>query len=144
MTLEDIGEGGDALLCMIEQPVCCQYLYTGAIDDDRGNWYFPNGTRINSSGDSLDFNRTSGQVVVRLNRRQGRVPGIYHCEIPNEMNVTQNIYIGVYNASTGEWYMYIPATVFILLKETKAYCTCNLLIYHCSVVIWGEPELAPQ
>ena len=102
MTLEDIGEGGDALLCMIEQPVCCQYLYTGAIDDDRGNWYFPNGTRINSSGDSLDFNRTRDQIVVHLNRRQVRVPGIYRCEIPNELNVTQNIYIGVYNASTGE------------------------------------------
>ena len=114
MTLDNIGEGGDALLCLIEQP---EYLYTGAIDDDRGNWYFPNGTQINSSGDSLDLNRTRGQIVVRLNRRQVRVPGIYRCEIPNELNVTQNIYIGVYNASTGEWHMYTPANVFILSKQ---------------------------
>ena len=33
--------------------------------------------------------------------------GIYRCEIPDAMNVTQTIYIGVYSASIGEWYMYI-------------------------------------
>jgi len=44
--------------------------------------------------------------VVRLNRRRGGEDGIYRCEITDSMNVTQTIYIGVYTASTGEWYMY--------------------------------------
>ena len=144
MTLEEIGEGDGALLCMIEQPDCCQYPYAGAMDDVRGNWYYPNGTRINntinSSGDSLDFNRTRGQIVVRLNRRQGRVPGIYRCEIPNEMNVTKNIYIGVYNASTGEWHMYIPVTVFILSKREDQYLK-DVWNVHLTVYIYQLVDL---
>ena len=43
--------------------------------------------------------------MIYLNRRRGRVNGIYHCVIPDSMNVIQNIYIGVYTASTGELYI---------------------------------------
>ena len=38
--------------------------------------------------------------------------GIYRCEIPDAINVTQTIYIGVYSASTGEWYIY--TAVFVM------------------------------
>ena len=38
--------------------------------------------------------------MVALNRRRGGVEGIYCCEIPDSMNVTQTIYIGVYTTST--------------------------------------------
>ena len=41
--------------------------------------------------------------MVRLNRRRGGVEGIYHCKIPDAMNVIQTINIGVYLASTSEW-----------------------------------------
>ena len=41
-----------------------------------------------------------------MDRRRGGEDGIYHCEIPDAMNVTQTIYIGVYSASTGEYYVY--------------------------------------
>ena len=79
-----------------------------------GNWFFPNGSRVPSStvndtsGEQWDFYRSRGQMVVRLNRRRGGEEGIYRCEIPDAMHVTQNIYIGVYSASTGEWVMYTP------------------------------------
>ena len=43
-------------------------------------------------------------MVVCLNRRRGGVDGIYRCVIPDSMDVTQTIYIGVYTASTGEWH----------------------------------------
>ena len=96
VALEDIGEGGDALLCMTNQTACCQ-------SPASGNWFFPNGTRVPSSGNQLSFHRTRGQMVVHLNRRSGgREEGIYRCEIPDSMNVTQSIYIGVYSASRGE------------------------------------------
>ena len=95
VTLEDIGERDNALLCMTNFTACCQYLYIG-------NWFFPNGTRVPSSGNQWDFHRTRGQMVVLLHRRRGGVEGIYHCEIPDSMNVTQTIYIGVYNTSNGE------------------------------------------
>ena len=101
VTLEDIGEWGDALFCVTDQPACCRSPYIGVNVPATGNWYFPNGTRVVSSGFQWDFHRTRGQSVVLLHRRRGGVIGIYSCVIPDAMNVTQTIYIGVYTASAG-------------------------------------------
>ena len=95
--LEDIGEGGDGLLCLTDLTACCR---PGSASGNRpvlGNWFFPNGSRVPSSGNQLDFHRTRGQSVVRLQRRRGGEDGIYRCEIPDAMNVIQTIYIGVYS-----------------------------------------------
>ena len=102
VTLEDIGEDDDALLCLTNQTACCHGHYTGVNGSALGNWFFPNGTRVPSSDNQWDFHRTRGQMVVRMHRRRGGVEGIYRCEIPDAMNVTKTIYIGVYLASTGE------------------------------------------
>ena len=104
MALEDIGEGDNALLCMTDQIACCRRPYVLL---SLGNWFFPNGTRVLSNDEQWDFHRTRGQSVVVLHRRRGGEEGIYHCEIPDAMNVYQTIYIGVYTESTGEWYIYI-------------------------------------
>ena len=101
--MENIGEDDDALLCITNQTACCRAPYTGDMGFALGNWYFPNGSRVPSSGNQWDFHRTRGHMVVRLNRRRGGEEGIYHCEIPDAMNVNQTIYIGVYSASTGEY-----------------------------------------
>ena len=102
VTLEDIGEGGDALLCMTDVTDCCQPHLGRAL----GNWFFPNGTRVPSSGNQWDFHRSRGESVVRLQRRRGGVDGIYRCVIPvpqsDAEDVNQTIFIGVYAASTGE------------------------------------------
>ena len=96
VTLEDIGEWDDALLCITDQPVCCRHPYTGEIGPLLGNWYFPNETILPSFWPQWDFYRDRGQMMVNMHRRRGGVNGIYHCVIPNAMNVTQTIYIGVY------------------------------------------------
>ena len=104
MILEDIGEDDGALLCITNYTDCCRPTYTGEMGSVLGNWYFPNGTRLPSrTSIADDFYRTRGQMVVRLHRRRGGVEGIYRCEIPGAMNVTQTIYIGVYSVSSGEW-----------------------------------------
>ena len=105
MTLENIGIGGDALHCVTDQPPCCQPPYTGESYFGLfiGQWFFPNGSRLPSSGQQWDFFRTRGQSMVRMNRRRGGVNGIYSCVVPDAMNVTQTIYIGVYTGSTGKW-----------------------------------------
>ena len=109
VNLEDIGEGDDAaLLCMTDKTACCRPPYAGRNTSGIGNWFFPDGTRVlnesvnSTSNLQLDFYRTRGHMVVCLHRRRGGVTGIYLCEIPNKMNVTQNLYIGVYTNNTGE------------------------------------------
>ena len=75
-----------------------------------GNWYFPNGTRLPSdNAKKWDFYRTRGQMEIHMNRRKSGVEGIYRCEIPDAMCVTQSIYIGVYSASTGEWSIFFQS-----------------------------------
>ena len=102
VALEDIGKGNNALLCVTNQTACCNQPYAGKNGPGNGNWFFPNGTRVPSNGHQWDFYRTREKMVVRLNREKGGEDGIYHCEIPDSMNFTQTIYIGVYTASTGE------------------------------------------
>ena len=102
VTLEDIGEDGDALLCITDLTACCRSPYTGASGPSIGEWFFPNGTKVPSSGEKRNLYRTRENMSVLLNRRSGREDGIYHCEIPDSTNVTQIIYIGVYNTTTGE------------------------------------------
>ena len=104
VTLEDISEGDDALLCRTDLRNCCQTTQNGS--RALGNWFFPNGNRVPSdttaNGTQWDVYRNRGTSVVRLNRRREGEEGIYRCEIPDTLNVTQTIYIGVYTASTGE------------------------------------------
>ena len=97
VVLEDIGEGGDALFCITDFFNCCTPLYTSEMKFVLGNWFFPNGTRVPSSGNQWDFHRTRGHMVVHLHRRRGGAEGIYRCEIPDAKNVIQTIYIGVYD-----------------------------------------------
>ena len=118
MTLEEIGEGVDALLCLTDQPACCRPPYTKPTGQSAtGNWFFPNGTRVPSSGTRWDFHRTRGQSKVLLHRRRGGVDGIHLCDIPDKTGVDQKLYIGVYNASTGEWHTqvhsYFPLYAFV-------------------------------
>ena len=99
VTREDIGEGDDdGLLCMTDLTACCR-------QHTIGNWFFPNGTRVPSSGKQWDFHRNGGQMVVLLHRMRGGEDGVYRCEIPDALNVTQTIYIGVYTTDTGEQYI---------------------------------------
>ena len=109
MTLENIGEDDDALLCITNYTACCHNRYTGG--RALGNWYFPNGARVHSvpsSGEKRDFYRTRDHMMVRMHRRRGGVEGIYRCEIPDTFGFIQTLYIRVYLANTGEWYVYTP------------------------------------
>ena len=102
VTLEDIGENDTALFWMTNFTACCRRPYTGISRSSIGNWLFPNGSRVPSQAQWWDFHRGRGQMVVQLYRTRGGEDGIYHCKIPDAMNVTQTIYIGVYTASSGK------------------------------------------
>ena len=115
VTLEDIGENDTALLCMTNLTACCRTPYT---DEVLGNWFFPNETRVPSNNNNTDFYRDGDQMVVRLKRRRDGMDGIYRCEIPDAMNVTRTIYIGLYTADTGEWHC-------TLSKFSRSTVYCN-------------------
>ena len=110
VNLEDIGDDDTALLCVTNLTACCEPPYSGENGPAIVNWFLPNGTTVpspianKSSGELLDSFSEGGEVVVRLNHREGGEEGIYRCEISTSMNVIQTIYIGVYTASisTGE------------------------------------------
>ena len=129
--LEDIGEGSDALLCVTDLTDCCRAPYTGENGHGIGKWYFPNGTGVPSSGMQWDFHRTRNQSVVLLNRRRGGEEGIYRCEIPDSMNVTQTIYIGVYTAGTGERHCLYTPPVFNPTVHAVYTCVAEELNSHC-------------
>jgi len=59
-----------------DQPLCCRPPHTGTMGHALGNWFFPNTSRVPSSGQQWDFHRTRGQMVVTLHRRGGD-DGIY-------------------------------------------------------------------
>ena len=105
VTLEKIGEGDDALLCITDIADCCRRPYT-TNNNAIGNWFFPNGTRVPSAGTQWDFYRSRGWRAVHLHKRRGGADGIYRCEIPltqsDAEDVTQTIFIGVYTANTGK------------------------------------------
>ena len=124
VTLEDIGEDNDALLCRTDNMMCCSRDEVPG-REIRGDWYFPNGDMVPNSrlmdGTMPDIYRNRGDRVVRLNRKRGGVTGIYRCEmIPDTEGVFQTMYIGVYTASTGECYMY-TAVLFNYIPMLQAY-----------------------
>ena len=96
--LDNIGESNKGLLCLTDLPTCCRHPVVGAA----GNWYFPNGTRVPSSGDQWDFHRTRGQMMVLLHRRRHGATGIYHCDVPGQTK-NHNLYVGVYTANSGRY-----------------------------------------
>ena len=102
MTLENIGEGAYALVCVTNQTACCRPENGSVL----GNWFFPNGTRVLSSGKGWDFHRTRGHMMVRMQRRRGGAEGVYRCEIPDTFGFIQTLYIGVYSANTGGLLVY--------------------------------------
>ena len=112
VTTEDIGTGDDALRCMTDNTSCCRRPYTASLEQGAlGNWWFPNGTRIPSSGVQWDMYRTRGHMVVLLHRRRGSMDGVYGCVVPDKEGNDQSVYIGVYEEGAGEWYMHTSTYV---------------------------------
>ena len=117
VTLENIGDSDTlALLCETDLTACCRSGDTPTGINALGDWFFPNGTavpnriidKVNGVNIIWKFYRNRGPSVVRMLRREGGVEGIYRCDIPVSVGrpiAYQNIYIGVYTASNGEWHM---------------------------------------
>ena len=100
VTMDEITEGGLALLCLTDNLDCC------ILSKERtrfGEWYFPNGTMV----DAGDVYTRRSRSVVLLNRGSNATfpSGVYQCEIPDKHGRFQSIYVGIYSIGSGMSYL---------------------------------------
>ena len=88
--------------CHTDLGICC----TSAQGILRGDWYFPDGSRLQSSGGGDDiYEKREAQRVDLRRRNDGTASGIYQCSIPtvavhddNDLSVRDYVYVGLYDS----------------------------------------------
>ena len=97
----DNSDPGNTVRCITDLSTCC-HSQTG---DHRGDWYFPNETRLDggSSGDSIYEGRFNRRVDLRRRHNVMGPSGIYHCDIAtvavhddNDLSVRDTVSVGLY------------------------------------------------
>ena len=83
-------ESNNAVQCHSDLTTCC----SGAQGPDRGDWYFPNGSRLPFSG-SMSEGRGDQRVILRYTG-SGGTSGIYRCHINTYYYET--VYVGLYTS----------------------------------------------
>ena len=84
----------DSVRCRTELVMCC----SRAEGDLRGDWFFPNGKRLQFSGPTNDPFEGRGAQTIDLRRTTALTPsGIYRCDIASEPSAKQTFYVGIYN-----------------------------------------------
>ena len=89
----------DCIQCHTDVSTCC----SSSQGPDRGDWYFPNGSRVPFEGQGDIFERRADQRVD-LCRRVGSSPpppGIYRCDIPISSGEQLPVHVGVYGGNDG-------------------------------------------
>ena len=98
------GSGSDSVQCITDLTTCC----TGVQGPHRGDWYFPDGTRLPFQTSNIDIyeNRDAQRVEIRRRNNANSPTGIYRCDIPtnavhdeNGISVRGTVYVGLYTAS---------------------------------------------
>jgi len=94
------GDGSTSVQCYTDLVTCCNRFY-GA---HRGDWYFPNGTRLNyqvASGDIYEY-REAQRVDLRR-KNNGVTSGIYRCRVETNAvhsgdasDIRETVYAGLY------------------------------------------------
>ena len=90
ISLEEIGEGEDALICRTNNRDCCATPPNRA-----GEFYYPKGDLVPIRSRTEDFYRNRGEGEIRLNRIVGStaISGRFSCAIPDANGIIQVAYI---------------------------------------------------
>ena len=98
---------GSSVQCHTDLDTCC----SSAQGDDRGDWYFPNGNRLQFSNSPGGIYESRPAQRVDLHRRNNAATsGIYRCDIEttavhsddnSDVTTRETVYAGLY-ASGGE------------------------------------------
>ena len=97
VNITDIGTDSAALICTTTNSDCC-------FGRQGNGWYLPNGFELfNTNTQPYYRTRSTSPGAVRLNRNPGATTtGVFHCDIPDDSGDLQSLYVGIYNATTGE------------------------------------------
>ena len=91
--------GSDSVQCITNLSTCC----SGTQGSHRGDWYFPNRTRLKFSGGGSIFESRNASRVDICRRKQHNLSGIYCCNISTSpVHVKEIVYVGLYSNSGGE------------------------------------------
>lgn len=94
--------GREALSCITDKTPCCSQANT------TGKWFFPNSSVVLTDGEGSLYTSRSSNQRVSLNYQGGPVmTGVYRCEVPDQDDVIQNVYIGIYSNTSGGTYAII-------------------------------------
>ena len=89
-----------SLQCHTDLPSCC----SSSQGPNRGDWYFPNGNRLQFSGNVYEVR--SDQGVHLFYKGSGGTSGIYRCDIETiavkDNDGRETVYVGLYT-SGGEY-----------------------------------------
>ena len=107
MDISRVGTGSNGVQCHTDLSKCC----AAAQGRHRGDWYFPNGTRLpilsSSSGNIVEV-RTAQKVDIRRHKKAEGPTGIYRCDVPtnadhhdNDTSVRVSVYVGLYTSTGG-------------------------------------------
>ena len=101
--------GSDSVQCHTDLSTCC----TMTQGSHRGDWYFPNGDRLQFSPDGGDIfeERVARRVDLRRRNSATSPVGIYRCDIStlavhdDDTSVRATVYVGLYTGSGGKMLM---------------------------------------
>ena len=105
----DDNSGSDSVQCHTDLSTCC----SSAEGPHRGDWYFPDGTRLPfpGGGDISEY-RKAQRVDLRHRNAAISPVGIYRCDIPTDAvhifhsnSVRETVYVGLYTASGGMFHV---------------------------------------
>ena len=96
---------GPSVECHTDLTSCC----SGSDGVYRGDWYFPNGTRLPFARDTGIFESRQFQRVDLRSNNDSLTSGIYHCIVPTNSvrNVSDTsvrdrpVYVGLYSSNEG-------------------------------------------
>ena len=96
-------EDTSSLHCVTDLGTCC----SSTQGSHRGDWYFPDGTRLPFGGHIHEI-RSAQNVQLRRASGAASSSGIYRCDIPtlsvhddDDISVRDHVYVGVYAANQG-------------------------------------------
>ena len=114
--LSEVGsasDGSNSVQCHTDLSTCC----SGSQGPHRGDWYYPNGTRLPFSGDVYE-GRGANRVELRRTTATGPT-GIYRCDIATnavhsntDFSVRDTVYVGLY--PTDGMHVVVSRTVSLL------------------------------